>query len=87
MTQEPRQEVEVQGGVGEPVALPLENEAGAAYGWNLELPDGVDQVEASSGARLAVSAAEPGSYVLVATLAEATSGVAMTVLPIRLTVA
>ena len=81
MTQEPRHEVEVRGLVGEPVALPLGLPTDAAYAWALELPDGVEQV----GDALQVSAAGPGSYVVVATQPDP-AGVPITVLPVRLTV-
>jgi hypothetical protein len=86
MTQEPRQEVEVQGAVGRPVALPLGTGTDPAYPWTLELPEGVEQADEGSGGPLQVSAGRPGSYVVVATLCEP-SGAPMTVLPIRLTVA
>ena len=86
-TQEPRQEVEVHGRVGEPVALPLGPGPNAAsdpaYGWSLELPEGVEQV--GPPAEPQVRADAPGSYVVVATQSDP-AGVAMTVLPVRLTV-
>ena len=85
MTQEPRREVEVQGRAGEPVALPVGHEGETAYVWTLELPDEVEEVT-TKGGPLRVRAAEPGSHVLVATLAEPGSPTPMTVLPIRLTV-
>ena len=85
MTQEPRQETEVQGRAGEPVALPVGNDGSTAYAWTLELPLGVEAA-GEEGGRLLVRAAEPGSHVLVATLADPASPPAMTVLPIRLTV-
>ena len=92
MTQEPRLEVEVQGGAGEPVALPVGNDADADYVWTLELPSEVEaagtaEVGGRPGTRLVVRAAQPGSYVLTATLADPRTDAAMTVLPIRLTVA
>jgi len=80
MTQEPRHEVEVHGSVGEPVALPLGTGGDAAYAWSLELPEEVEQTDDRH-----VRATEPGSYVLVATQADP-AGVAITVLPVRLTV-
>lgn len=87
MTQEPRQEVEVHGRAGEPVTLPLGSgpnaETDPAYAWSLELPEGVDQVDGSGPAE--VRAEVPGSYVVVATQSDP-AGVAMTVLPVRLTV-
>lgn len=94
MTQEPRREVEVQGRAGEPLTLPVGNDAGAAYRWTLELPDGVEQADDLPRApgepgpehRLRVRAARRGSYVLVATLANRSTQAPMTVLPIRLTV-
>ena len=86
-TQEPRQEVEVHGGVGEAVALPLgagpRAETDPAYAWSLELPEGVEQV--GPDGTLEVRAQAPGSYVVVATQTDP-AGVAMTVLPVRLTV-
>jgi hypothetical protein len=86
--QEPRREVEVRGGVGDAVALPLgagpHAETDPAYAWSLELPEGVEQV--GSDDALAVRADAPGSYVVVATQSDP-AGVAMTVLPVRLTVA
>ena len=85
MTQEPRHEVEVQGRVGDAVALPLGNDGPTTYTWTLELPPEVEEAGAHGG-RLLVRANEPGSYVLVATLADGESPTPMTVLPIRLTV-
>lgn len=85
MTQEPRQEVEVQGSAGAPVALPVGHDGETAYVWTLELPDEVEQVPTEDGPLL-VRAARPGSHVLVATLADPRSATPMTVLPIRLTV-
>lgn len=85
MTQEPRQELEVQGRAGEPVALPVGNDGVTPYTWTLELPEGVEAA-GDAGGRLLVRAAEPGSHVLVATLADPAAPPAMTVLPIRLTV-
>ncbi len=95
MTQEPRREVEVHGGVGDPVDLPLGNDAAAAYTWTLDLPDGVEQADELAAAqpgpapagRLRVRATRRGSYVLVASLSDPSTGITMTVLPIRLTVA
>ena len=85
MTQEPRHEVEVQGRVGEPVALPVGNDGVRPYAWTLELPPEVETAGHDPG-RLQVSAAAPGSYVLIATLADPRALTPMTVLPIRLTV-
>ena len=90
MTSEPRQEVEVQGRVGEPVALPLGNDVDAEYVWSLELPPeveeaGIGQDEGRPGLLL-VRADQPGSYVLTATLADPQAESPMTVLPVRLTV-
>lgn len=85
MTQEPRQEVEVLGRAGTPVALPVGHGGETAYVWTLDLPDGVEEVAAEDGPLL-VRAAEPGSHVLVATLADPRSATPMTVLEIRLTV-
>ena len=85
MTQEPQREVEVQGRAGEPVALPLGDDGATSYAWTLELPAEIDAV-GSAGGRLLVRADTPGSYVLVATLADGRSPTPMTVLPIRLTV-
>ena len=85
MTLEPQHEVEVQARAGEPVPLPVGHDGATSYVWTLELPPEVTEVEAAVGA-LTVRADEPGSYVLVATLAEPGSTVPMTVLPIRLTV-
>jgi hypothetical protein len=85
MTQEPRQEVEVQGRAGEAVALPLGNDGATPYTWTLELPPEVEAAGTHAD-RLLVRASEPGSYVLVATLADEESPPPMTVLPIRLTV-
>jgi hypothetical protein len=95
MTQEPRREVEVQGRVGEAVPLLVGNAPDAAYTWTLELPDGVEHADEDPPAgggrgseeRLRVRAGRPGSYVLVATLADPSTQAPMTVLPIRLTVA
>ena len=88
MTQEPRQEVEVHGLVGEPVALPLgarpADATGAAYAWSLELPEGVEQVGDPQEARVRTDVA--GSHVVVATQTDP-AGVAITVLPVRVTVA
>ena len=80
MTQEPRHEVEVHGLLGEPVALPLGPVGDAAYAWSLELPEGVEQADDRH-----VRATAPGSHVLVATQTDP-AGVAITVLPVRLTV-
>lgn len=85
MTQEPQHEVEVLGRAGEPVALPLGNDGATAYAWTLDLPPELEDAGAAAG-RLRVRADEPGSYVLIATLAEEGSPSPMTVLPIRLTV-
>lgn len=85
MTQEPRREVEVQGRVGEAVALPVGNDGATPYTWTLDLPDGVEQV-AVDGGPLLVRAEQPGSHVLLATLADPRVAAPMTVLPIRLTV-
>lgn len=85
MTQEPRRELEVHGHPGEPVALPVGNEGTTAYVWTLDLPDGVEAAGVRDG-RLLVRAVEPGSHVLVATLADPGSPTPMTVQPIRLTV-
>lgn len=85
MTQEPRQELEVQGRVGEPVALPVGTDGATPYVWTLELPEGVEAAGTHDG-RLLVRADEPGSHVLIATLADPASPTPMTVLPIRLTV-
>jgi hypothetical protein len=85
MTQEPRQEVEVQGRADTPVALPVGNDGETAYVWTLELPDEVEAA-GSSATALLVRARQPGSYVLVATLADPVSPTPMTVLPIRFTV-
>lgn len=81
MTQEPRQEVEVHGVVGEPVTLPLGLPTDPAYAWSLELPEGVEE----TGEGSAVRAARAGSYVVVATQSDP-AGVPITVLPVRLTV-
>lgn len=80
MTQEPRQEVEVHGRVGEPVALPLGPASGPGHAWTLEVPEEVEQTDG-----LRVSAAQPGSWVVVATQSDP-AGVPITVLPVRLTV-
>ena len=49
-------------------------------------PDEVQQVATTDrGGRLAVRISSAGSHVLVATLSEDATGLAMTVLPIRLT--
>ena len=85
MTQEPRREVEVQGRTGEAVALPVGNDGSTSYVWTLELPPEVEAAGTRAG-RLLVQAAQPGSHVLVATLADPASPTPMTVLPIRLTV-
>jgi hypothetical protein len=85
MTQEPQREVEVQGRAGEPVALPVGNDGPTSYTWTLELPDGVEAA-GTTGGRLLVRADEPGSHVLVATLADPGSPTPMTVLSIRVTV-
>lgn len=85
MTQEPQHELEVQGRVGEAVALPVGTDGTTPYVWTLELPPGVEEAGTHAG-RLLVRADEPGSHVLVATLADPTSPTPMTVLPIRLTV-
>lgn len=94
MTHEPRHEVEVLGRAGEPVTLPLGHVADATFTWSLELPDGVEQADdrheapgaPGPGNRFQVCAERPGSYVLVATLADPSADTPMTVLPIRLTV-
>jgi hypothetical protein len=86
MTQGPQQEVEVQGRVGEPVALPLTNVGATAYAWTLDLPEGVEDAGTGNGGRLLVRAPAPGSHVLTATLAEPSARTPMTVLLIRLTV-
>ncbi|SEP98648.1 hypothetical protein [Microlunatus flavus] len=83
MTQEPRLEVEVHGTVGEPVTLPLVPPGDPALGWSLELPEELDLVDAGDAAQ--VRATQAGSYVVVATQSDA-AGVAMTVLPVRVTV-
>jgi hypothetical protein len=85
VTQEPQREVEVQGRAGEPVALPVANDGTTAYVWTLELPPEVEEAGSDAG-RLLVRAPEPGSHVLVATLADPAVRTPMTVLPIRLTV-
>lgn len=85
MTQQPRIEVEVRGHVGEPVVLPLGSHGVTPYAWTLELPAEVEAAGTHAG-RLRVRAHEPGSYVLIATLAREGSVSPMTVLPIRLTV-
>ena len=86
MTQSPQQEVEVQGAVGEALALPLGNDGVTAYVWTLELPDGVEEA-GNEGGRLLVRVAAAGSYVLTATLAEPAASTPITVLLVRLTVA
>jgi photosystem II stability/assembly factor-like uncharacterized protein len=100
MTQEPRHEVEVLGAVGEPVPLPVgtvSTDGATPYAWTVELPPEVEAVDppdatgtpgtADAGAGwLLVRAAQPGSYLLLATLADPRSPTPMTVLPIRLTV-
>ena len=86
MTQAPQQEVEVQGAVDAPVALPLVNDGATAYVWTLDLPDGVAAVGHAPDGRVLVRAAEPGSQVLTATLADPGTSAPMTVLLIRLTV-
>lgn len=83
MTQEPRLEVEVTTPVGESVTLPLGAAGGPAHGWSLELPEGVEPVGGDDAAQ--VRATQPGSFVVVATQSDA-AGVAMTVLPVRVTV-
>jgi hypothetical protein len=85
VTQEPQREVEVQGRAGEPVALPLINDGGTAYVWTLQLPPEVKEAGTDAG-RLLVHARQPGSHVLVATLADPAAPTPMTVLQIRLTV-
>ena len=86
MTQAPQQEVEVQGQVDGPVALPVANDGATSYVWTLDLPDGVEAAGSAPDGRLLVRASEPGSLVLTATLAEPGASTPMTVLLIRLTV-
>lgn len=88
MTQAPQQEVEVQGAVGEAVALPLPSDGATAYVWTLDLPEGVDAAgtDGTDGGRLLVRATTAGSRVLTATLADPAASTPMTVLLIRLTV-
>ena len=98
MTQEPQQELEVQGRVGEPVVLPLPSGTDTGWTWTLELPEDVE--EAGSRAplepdtdghggdlgRLRVRSGVAGSHVLTAVLAGPAGTAPMTVLLIRLTV-
>jgi hypothetical protein len=88
MTQAPQQEVEVQGRVGQAVALPLTNDGTTAYVWTLELPEHVEGAgtSADGGGLLLVRATAPGSHVLTATLAQPSASTPITVLLIRLTV-
>jgi hypothetical protein len=85
MTQEPRHEVEVLARAGEPAALPVGNDGETPYRWTLDLPAEVEAAGAAGG-WLLVRADRPGSYLLTATLADASSPPPMTVLEIRLTV-
>ena len=83
-----RHEIEVHGAVGEPVALPLvarpPGPTDPAYAWSLELPEGVEQVDDPHEVRVRSDVVD--SHVVVATQTDP-AGVAITVLPVRVTVA
>jgi predicted secreted protein len=47
-----REELEAQGVAGEPITLPIAHGPATGYGWELELPPGVEQIEDEPGEEL-----------------------------------